>query len=108
MILPGSGHSIHSSCYHYVLSEPLSPSAPLCNGSCGHYPTSFAYFPWGPVKAVEAAHIQLVGTVANGEGDRTEGTAGPVYLLHACAGRSLHTSEDFCHLPEVLKVQLDW
>ena len=60
------------------------------------------------MKAVEAAHVQFVGTVANGEGDGKEGTAGSVYLLHACVGRSLNTSEDFCHLPEVLKVQLDW
>lgn len=70
-------------------------------------PTSFAYFLWDPMKAVVAAHVQFVVTVANGEGDGKEGTAGPVYLPHACAGRSLNTSEDFCHLLEVPKVQLD-
>lgn len=76
----------------------------------GHAATTHKHclLPMGSYESIEAAHVQFVGTDAKGEGDGKEGTAGPVYLPHACAGRSLNASEDFCHLLEVLKVQLDW
>lgn len=67
VILPSS--CTHPSCYPQFLPEPLSPRAHLYHRSCSHYP-NFAHCPWGPVTAVEAAHVQSVGAVANGKGHR--------------------------------------